>query len=72
MLSDLGDIVGNLATTNRIMDKWISQLNSAGQTGPEITFEGVLIVVERLKLLYGEKGIRLISFAVKGTSSLVL
>ena len=37
--SDFGDILANLATTNRAMDKWMSQLNSAGQKGPEITLE---------------------------------
>jgi len=31
----LWDIAGNIATTNRIMEKWKSQLNSAGQKGPE-------------------------------------
>jgi len=68
--SDFGDILANLATTNRAMDKWMSQLNSAGQKGSEITLEGVLIVGR--KLLYNrEKGTRLISFAVKGTSILV-
>jgi len=68
--SDFGDILANLATTNRAMDKWMSVLNSAGQKDPKITLEGVLIVDR--KLLYDrEKGTRLISFAVKGTSSLV-
>ena len=44
--SDFGDVLANLATTNRAMDKWISRLDSAGQKGPEITLEGILIGVE--------------------------
>ena len=28
------------------MDKWMLRLDSAGQKGPEITLEGILIVVE--------------------------
>ena len=44
--SDFGDVLANLATTNRAMDKWMSWLDSAGQKGPEITLEGILIVVE--------------------------
>jgi hypothetical protein len=35
-----------LATTSRAMGKWMSRLDSAGQKGPEITLEGILIVVE--------------------------
>ena len=44
--SDFGDVLANLATTNRVMDKWMLWLDSAGQKGPEITLEGILIVVE--------------------------
>ena len=36
----------NLATTRGVMDKWMLRLDSAGQKGPEITLEGILIVVE--------------------------
>jgi hypothetical protein len=46
LLSDFGDVQANLATTNRAMDKWISRWDSAGQKGPEITLEEILIVVE--------------------------
>ena len=46
MPSDFGDVLANLATTSRAPDKWMSRLDSAGQKGPEITLEGVLIVVE--------------------------
>jgi hypothetical protein len=44
--SDFGDVLANLATTSRAMDKWRLRLDSAGQKGPEITLEGILIVVE--------------------------
>jgi len=44
--SDFGDALGNLVTTSRAMNKWMLQLDSTGQKGPEITLEGVLIVVE--------------------------
>ena len=44
--SDFGDVLANLSTTNRAVDKWILRLDSAGQKGPEITLEGILIVVE--------------------------
>ena len=44
--SDFGDVLVNLATTSRAMDKWMLRLDSAGQKGPEITLEGILIVVE--------------------------
>ena len=44
--SDFGDILANLATTNKAMDKWRLRLDSAGQKGPEITLKGILIVVE--------------------------
>ena len=44
--SDFGDVLANLATTSRTTDKWMLQLDSAGQKGPEITLEGILIVVE--------------------------
>ena len=46
LLSDFGDVLANLATTNKAMDKWRVRLDSAGQKGPEITLEGILIVVE--------------------------
>jgi hypothetical protein len=46
LLSDFGDVLANLATTNKAMDKWRLRLDSAGQKGPEITLEGILIVVE--------------------------
>jgi hypothetical protein len=46
LLSQFGDVLANLATRNRAMDKWISRLDSAGQKGPEVTLEGILIVVE--------------------------
>ena len=45
-LSDFGDVLANLATTSRAMDKWMLQLDSAAQKGPEISLEGILIVVE--------------------------
>src|SRR5271170_6884528 len=44
--SDFGDVLANLATTNRAMDKWMLRLDSAGQKGPEIILQGILIVVE--------------------------
>jgi hypothetical protein len=44
--SDFGDVLANLATTSRAMDKWMLRLDSAGQKGPEIILEGILIVVE--------------------------
>jgi hypothetical protein len=44
--SDFGDVLANLATTSRAMDQIMLQLDSAGQKGPEITFEGILILVE--------------------------
>ena len=44
--SDFGHVLANLATTSRAPDKWMSRLDSAGQKGPEITLEGILIVVE--------------------------
>jgi hypothetical protein len=46
LLSDFGDVLANLATTNKAMDKWRLRLDSAGQKGPEITLKGILIVVE--------------------------
>jgi len=46
-LSDFGDVLANLATTSRGMDKWILQLDSGGQKGQEISLKGVLIVVQR-------------------------
>jgi hypothetical protein len=47
LLSDFGDVLTTLsATTNKAMDKWMLQLDSAGHKGPEIPLEGVLIVVE--------------------------
>jgi hypothetical protein len=39
------DVLASLATTSRAMDKWMLQLDSAGQKGPETTLEGVLIVL---------------------------
>jgi hypothetical protein len=44
--SDFGDVLATLATTSRAMSKWMLRLDSAGQKGPEITLEGILIVVE--------------------------
>ena|SRR5271155_2759364 len=44
--SDFGDVPANLATTSRTTDKWIVRLDSAGQKGPEMTLEGILIIVE--------------------------
>jgi hypothetical protein len=43
--SEIGDVLAGLATTSRAMDKWMLQLDSAGQKGPETALEGVLIVV---------------------------
>ena len=34
------------ARTSRAMEKWMLVLDSAGQKGPEIPLEGILIVVE--------------------------
>jgi len=31
LLSDFGDVLANLATTNKAMDKWRLRLDSAGQ-----------------------------------------
>jgi hypothetical protein len=45
--SDFGDVLANLATTSRAMDRWMLQLDSVDQKGPETTLEGILIVVER-------------------------
>ena len=39
------DVLASLATTSRAMDKWMLQLDSACQKGPETTLEGVLIVL---------------------------
>jgi hypothetical protein len=44
--SDYGDVLANLTTTSRAMDKWMLRLDLAGQKDPEITLKGVLIVVE--------------------------
>jgi len=47
LLSNFGDVpVATTVTSGRSMDKPMSQLDSAGQKGPEITLEGVLIVVK--------------------------
>ena len=46
MPSDFGDVLANLATTCRAMDKWMLRLDSAAEKGPEISLEGILIVVE--------------------------
>src|SRR5271154_2096082 len=43
--SDFGDVLANLATASRTMDKWMLRLDSAGQKGLEITLEGILIVI---------------------------
>ena len=40
--SEIGDVLANLATTSRAMDKWMSQLDSAGRKCPETTLEGFL------------------------------
>jgi hypothetical protein len=45
--SEFGDILDNLATTSKAMDKWMLHFDSAGQKGPEITLESILIVVEQ-------------------------
>ena len=34
------------STTKAIIDKWMLQLDSARQIGPETTLQGILIVVE--------------------------
>jgi hypothetical protein len=44
--SDFGHVLATLATTSRAMGKWMLRLDSAGQKGPEIPLEGILIVVE--------------------------
>jgi hypothetical protein len=44
--SDFADVLATLATTSSAMDKWMLRLDSAGQKGPEIILEGILIVVE--------------------------
>ena len=44
--SDFGDVLATLATTSRAMGKWMLRRNSAGQKGPEISLEGILIAVE--------------------------
>ena len=58
MPSDFGDVLATLATTSRAMGKWRLRLDSAGQKGPEITFVGVLIVVNDA-LRRGESGLNL-------------
>jgi len=45
LLSDFGDVLAILATTSRAMDKWISQLDLAGQKGPYSTLESLLVIV---------------------------
>ena len=42
----LEDVLANLATTSRAMDKWVLRLDLARRKGPEITLEGILIVAE--------------------------
>jgi hypothetical protein len=44
--SEIGDVLANLATTSRAMDKWMSQLDSAGRKCPETPLEGFLTVVK--------------------------
>ena len=44
--SDFGDVLATLATTSRAMGKWMLWLDSAGQKGPEIILEDILIVVK--------------------------
>ena len=44
--SDFGDVLATLATTSTAMGKWMLPLDSPGQKSPEITLEGILIVVE--------------------------
>jgi hypothetical protein len=44
--TEIGDVLANLATTSRAMDKWMSQLDSAGWKCPETTLEEVLTVVK--------------------------
>jgi hypothetical protein len=44
--SDFGHVLATFAITSRAMGKWMLRLDSAGQKGPEITLEGILIVVE--------------------------
>jgi len=45
LLSDFEDVLAILATTSRAMDKWILQLDLAGQKGPYSTSESILVVV---------------------------
>jgi hypothetical protein len=44
--SHFGDVLANLTTTSRAMDKWMLRLDLAGQKDPEINLKQVLIVVE--------------------------
>src|SRR5271170_1696483 len=44
--SEIADVLASLATPSRAMDKWMLQLDSACQKGPETTLEEVLIVVK--------------------------
>jgi hypothetical protein len=44
--SDFWDVLATLATTSKAMGKWMLRLDSEGQKSPEITLEGILIVVE--------------------------
>jgi len=46
LTSDFGDILTTTATTNGSMDKWMSELDSADQKGPEITLKGILTIVK--------------------------
>src|SRR5271154_4330262 len=48
--SEIGDFLASLATTSRAMDKWMLQLDSACQKGPETTLERVLIVVKSCRM----------------------
>ena len=45
LLSDFGYVLAILATTSRAMDKWILQLDLAGQKGPYSTLESLLVVI---------------------------
>ena len=46
--SDFEDVLTITATINRVMNKWMSQLDSTGQKSSKITSKGVLIIVWKL------------------------
>src|SRR5271170_1224416 len=43
--SDFGDVLACISTTTAAVDKWMSQVDSAGQKGPEITLKRNLMLV---------------------------